>query len=66
VKRCVERPTLGITLSPRKGLILTEAAIGSLEQVSPLQQRASNVVFCDIGWSYETLFLSGVRSARFT
>jgi hypothetical protein len=23
------------------------------------------VVFCDIGWSYETLFLSGVKSARF-
>jgi hypothetical protein len=49
-----------MTLPRRKFLRIFRA------HLQVLKQRASNVVFCDIGWSYETLFLSGVRSARFT
>ena len=54
----------GIYCDAAKGPLLKTQR--TCQQASPLQQRASNVVFCDIGWSYETLFLSGVRSARFT
>jgi hypothetical protein len=54
----------GIYCGAAKGPLLKTQR--TCQQASPLQQRASNVVFCDIGWSYETLFLSGVRSARFT